>query len=176
MTDWIILVKFILFHLPLSPSYVKSLMLIFRECSQWYAQSHPMMTVVLAGLSLTVSFPHYTQLLSSINYQCHAALWPGMQPMPPAVEAWSPNHWTTRESSLADSLLFSTMPWGINFLHRLIPLICILSKYTSWGKCLRFVLILEGLLPVVSSPVVSRKSARLQFSLDLQWLYQFPSN
>ena len=22
---------------------------------------------------------------------------PGLEPMPPAVEAWSPNHWTTRE-------------------------------------------------------------------------------
>ena len=26
--------------------------------------------------------------------------WPGMEPMPPAVEAWSPNHWTTRQRQL----------------------------------------------------------------------------
>ena len=24
--------------------------------------------------------------------------WPGIEPGPPAVEAWSPNHWTAKES------------------------------------------------------------------------------
>lgn len=40
----------------------------------WVSYNHPGMTVVLAGLSLTVSFPDHTHLLSSTNYWLIALL------------------------------------------------------------------------------------------------------
>ena len=30
---------------------------------------------------------------------------PGIEPMPPAMQAWSPNHWTARED-----------PWALHFI------------------------------------------------------------
>ena len=32
---------------------------------------------------------------------------PGIEPVPPAVEAWSPNHWTTKEFPLLDIFIKS---------------------------------------------------------------------
>ena len=34
---------------------------------------------------------------------------PGIQPVPPAVEAWSPNHWTAREAPHSCSFTFTLM-------------------------------------------------------------------
>lgn len=77
VTGKIILVKFIFIPCPYPPHSPpptpKSLVLI-RECSLRYAQTHPEMTVVLAGFSSTVSFPHRTQLLSSTHCQLIALL------------------------------------------------------------------------------------------------------
>ena len=39
--------------------------------------------------------------------------WPGIQPGPPVVEAWSPNHWTAREFSSCPSYV-----WLYLFYHR----------------------------------------------------------
>ena len=41
-------------------------------------------------------------LIFFLFWPCHVACgilvpWPGIEPGPPAVEVWSPNHWTTRE-------------------------------------------------------------------------------
>ena len=33
--------------------------------------------------------------------------WPGIEPMPPALEAWCPNHWTTREVPLPSCFVCS---------------------------------------------------------------------
>jgi len=52
----------------------------------------------------------------------------GMEPMPPAVEAWSPNHWTTREFPLIISFCipkleilmmpyFTGLSWGLHGMH-----------------------------------------------------------
>ena len=37
--------------------------------------------------------------------------WPGMEPRPPALGAWSLSPWTTGEVPIALSLLLSSMPW-----------------------------------------------------------------
>ena len=39
--------------------------------------------------------------------------WPGMEPLPPALEVWSPNHWTTTGS---------LPPLSFNFLFLILPL------------------------------------------------------
>ena len=45
-----------------------------------------------------VTLPIYLFIFGcSVQFVGILVPWPGMQPMPPAVEVWSPNHWTTRE-------------------------------------------------------------------------------
>lgn len=71
VTGWVILVKSIS---PLPLPNVKSLMLLFRGHTLQYAHTHPEMTVQLARLSLIISFPDHTQLLSSTNCWAMALL------------------------------------------------------------------------------------------------------
>lgn len=68
--------KFYLHPLFLPSSFPPSLLylVLIRGCRLRYAQTHPEMTVVLAGFSSTVSFPHHTQLLSSTHCQLIALL------------------------------------------------------------------------------------------------------
>ena len=51
--------------------------------------------------------------------------WPGIEPRPPAVEAWSPNHWTTREFP-------STYLYNWNF----VPFDCLLPMPRAWVRSL----------------------------------------
>lgn len=65
VTDWM---DYLVKSTPPSPLLsVWPLMLLLRACGLWCAHSHPGVTVALAGLSLTVSFPDHIHWISSIN-------------------------------------------------------------------------------------------------------------
>ena len=49
--------------------------------------------------------------------------WPGIEPVPPAVEVWSPNHWTTREFLL---VYFKIYPSSVQ------PLSCVWIFAIPW--------------------------------------------
>ena len=69
--------------------------------NSWQSRSDPVWNNVLE---------HPFLLYFIIFWPCHTACgilvpWPGVEPLPPAVEAWSPNHWTTREAPRTSLLL-----------------------------------------------------------------------
>ena len=68
----------------------------------------PLIITLLLGSCITGSKTRDTVLLiffktlKKFFWPCHTTYgilvpWPGIKPLPPAVEAWSLNHWTTRE-------------------------------------------------------------------------------
>ena len=68
-------------------------------------QLHPPASVRLDRASFFYSWPRCTA--------CGILLpWPGIEPMPPAVEAWSLNHWTTTEFP-GQSFLSSDGSWSL---------------------------------------------------------------
>ena len=49
---------------------------------------------------------------------------PGIEPVLPAVEAWSPNHWTTREVHHSPALILVKTDWyGLSGANQLLALI-----------------------------------------------------
>ena len=50
---------------------------------------------------------------------------PGVKPMPPAVEAWSPNHWTAREVPPPTCLLFIHPPIPLSTHPRILSIYCL---------------------------------------------------
>ena len=67
---------------------------------------------------------------------------PGMEPMPPAVEAWSPCYWTTREVhgkpnssglklSKENALSYVPEPLSLNYISFLTSQSCILCIFSS---------------------------------------------
>ena len=76
---------------------------------------------------------HILNLFSFIFWLCSAAWgilvpWPGIKPIAPAVEAWSLNHWTTREVPKGTSL-----ESGLNILKTRCTLIQIKLLVTTKG-------------------------------------------
>ena len=57
--------------------------------------------------------------------------WPGIKPMPLAVEARTPNHWTTREGPVA-LLLYSTIHWQMMRFLSISWLLWVMLQRT-WG-------------------------------------------
>ena len=80
------------------------------------------LTLMCSILSKGSGYPSYRTLYFYLFIFCHTIQHagilvprPGIEPLPPAVEAWSPNHWITREVPLQDILKHS---W-IQVIHHL---------------------------------------------------------
>ena len=72
------------------------------------------LTLMCSILSKGSGYPSYRTLYFDLFIFCHTIQHagvlvprPGIEPLPPAVEAWSPNHWITREVPLQDTLKHS---------------------------------------------------------------------
>ena len=93
--------------------YSRSLLVIHFKYSSVYVSIFNSLTIPSQYIFLKISYPKITYFIS-IWFTCFLLLlflfvclfwlccraykilvpWPGITPMPPAVEAWSPNRWT----------------------------------------------------------------------------------
>ena len=93
----------------LCPAWLKSLLTSHLCSSYWTGWLHLTHKITLSLKLYSFGFwvNSFLELLESCGI---LAPWPGIETMPPAMEAWSLNHWTIRE--VPDHLLNLKVPLG----------------------------------------------------------------
>ena len=118
----------------LCPAWLKSSLTSHVCSSYWTGWLHLKHKITLSLKLYSFGFwvNSFLELLESVvsslsfhlffffNWLCHVACgilvpWPGIEPMPPAMEAWNLNHWTIREvpdHPLNLKVLLGLHPWS----------------------------------------------------------------
>ena len=91
------------------------------------------------SINLKTPFKGNLFLLAGVGGRLTACVilvpWPGIDPVPPAVEMWSPNHWTAREVPEGSLSVWTHRVHIPSCSRSLIPLVELFVMVNKWKQC-----------------------------------------